>query len=169
MKREAMFCLGVFLAGELEKCRRRDQAAVAVVEAAALKRSSSFCAPSHASKAGEGSGLMTLLMSLVSRRYRVTDRSCVPRRGSGRGRDRRRQGGAAKRGKNAACLRRLAGDRPIDGRSNPHRIGTVKVGYQVSRIIEDRTAPVVQIVFRPLREKKMIKINTGVVLLYSVS
>ena len=37
MKREAMFCLGVFLAGELEKCRRRDQATIALVEAASFR------------------------------------------------------------------------------------------------------------------------------------
>jgi hypothetical protein len=35
------------------------------------------------------------------------------------------KGRAAKSGANAACLRRLAGDRLIDGRSNPGGIGTV--------------------------------------------
>ena len=42
----------------------------------AMNRSSSVCSVSHASRASDGRGLVTLLMTFVSSRYRVTDRPC---------------------------------------------------------------------------------------------
>ena len=107
-----------FLPAGFSSIPRRISAAVS----AEINRSSSDCSVIHATSASDGTGLVTWLMILVSRRLRLTGQPCDPESGGGSDPDRRRPEATGVAHRQYRPFRLFLRDRKTNSVTNTRRI-----------------------------------------------
>ena len=103
---------------------------ISAIDSAEINRSSSACSAIHATRPSEGTGLVTLLIILASRRLRLTGQPCGPASPGDSEPDRRRP-------EATGVMRALAGETPCE------RPDQLPIGV-ASKNLESGHAPLVE-------------------------